>query len=146
MPLMTSEAGAPTMGTAATTPVTVALRPSREVTRVVEIDPAAFGTDAAAFGTEAEAFGTEAADVGREAEAFGIEVAAAVGRPALRRPGVRAWPVPVMGLPAMADCSRPGFRPAPGAPAMSRTAFRTVSVALAAGLLSWFDSRAPWGA
>ena len=114
MPLMTSEAGAPTMGTVATTAVTVALRLSREVIRVSEIDPAAFGTEAAASGTVAAA--------------FGIEVAVAVGRPALRRPGVRAWPVPAMGLPAMVDCSRPGFRPAVSAPAMSRTAFRNVSV------------------
>ncbi|MCI4673509.1 hypothetical protein [Candidatus Mycolicibacterium alkanivorans] len=146
MPPMTSDAGTPTTGTAATTAVTVAPRRSREVDRVLEIDPAAFGTDPAAFGTEAGAFGIEAGVFGIEVAAFGIEVAAAVGRPALRRPGVRAWPVPVVGLPAISDCGRPGFRPAPSAPAVSRTACRKVSVTLAAGLLSWFDSRAPWGA
>ena len=58
MPLMTSEVGAPTMGTAATTAVTVALRLSREVTRVVEIDLAALGTEAAGAGTD-DAAGAE---------------------------------------------------------------------------------------
>ena len=106
---------------------------------MLEIDRAAFGTKAAAFGTEAAAGGTATA-------AAGAELAADVGRPALRRPGVRAWSVPVVGLAAVADGSRPGVRPAVSAPAMSRTALLNVSAAPAAGLLSWFDSRAPWGA
>ena len=79
MPVMTSDAGAPTIGTAATTAVTVELRLSREVTTVLEIDRAAFRTDVAATDV-----GVEAAASGTEAAADGGGVAAAVGRIALR--------------------------------------------------------------